>query len=151
MSLKKTPIIPTSIHSSDPFLVCGIALGSRCISIHVKSSQLTRLTLLRTALLRGEIRIASIRHICASIELLIAAPLQRTTKVHKSVTLDAERADSIARIQDRGRGNATKCTSEGLRVCLAGQNSCGGGSSDAESEDGGEELHFDRVIEFAEM
>jgi hypothetical protein len=98
------------------------------------------LTLLCSALLSRESRISSVRLVRTSIELLITAPLQGSTNVHKRISLDRERALCVSGIEDRRGLDATERAVEGLRVGLAGLDGKRAGAGD-EEEDGGE-LHL---------
>jgi hypothetical protein len=96
------------------------------------------LTLLRGTVLCGDSLVASVGRVGTSIELLITAPLQRSSKLHKRVALDRERTLGVSRVENGRRCNAAERTGEGLRVGLAGNESA---SASDEEEDGGE-LHF---------
>lgn len=116
-------------------------------SISSKSSTTSHrngLTLLRSALLRRKVRIASVGLVGAGVELLVTAPLQRSANVHKRVALDRERAVLVSRVKDGSGGNATKRAGERLRVCLADSKGVDAGSAEKDKKGGGE-LHLDRV------
>jgi hypothetical protein len=72
-----------------PNLVRSIALGYITVStLHFSLDSMDELTLLRSALLSRESRVSSVRLVRTSVELLITAPLQRSTNVHKRITLN---------------------------------------------------------------
>jgi len=109
-----------------------------------------QLTLLSRAIAHAQRSIAAISCVCASIELLVATPLESSANVHEGVTLDLEWTVGVARILDGSGGDATKCGGEGLKVA-AGLAALGGESS-GRAECGGDEgcdddrgLHFDDV------
>lgn len=105
------------------------------------------LSLLCSTLLRRKLRIPSIRLVRTSIELLVTAPLQRCTQVHKGIALDRKRTRIVSRVQDRSRSNAAERAGEGLRVGLTRLDGegAGAGGSDEEGEEGSE-LHLGGLV-----
>jgi thioesterase domain-containing protein len=103
-----------------------------------------KLTLLGLAVLSRKVCVSTVRRVSAAVELLVARTLQRSTLIDESVTLDAERALRITRVGDRCRSDASKTTSEALRVGLAEvEDACATESGDAEEKDGAGELHLE--------
>jgi hypothetical protein len=90
-------------------------------------------TLLRRALADAQSCIATVRGIRTSIELLVAAPLQRSADVHEGVTLDLKFAVDDTGIGDGGSSDTTKCAGEGLEVGSSLTTSRGRESGRAES------------------
>jgi hypothetical protein len=124
-----------------PNLVRSIALGYITVStLHFSLDSMDKLTLLRSALLSRERSISSVRLVRTSIELLITAPLQRSTNVHKRITLNRERALCVSGIEDRRGLDAAERAVEGLRVSLAGLDSKRAGAGDEEEDSS--ELHL---------
>jgi hypothetical protein len=139
-----------------------ISLSTRCASrrcrvalIYISSlahvaTQIPRdiHTLLRRALADVQSRIASVRSIRTSIELLVAAPRQRSPNVPKGVSFDLELAVGDTGVGYGGSGDATECTGEGLEVGagLAASGGGEGGRAESGGDEGGNDesgLHFD--------
>jgi hypothetical protein len=105
-------------------------------------------TLLRRALADIQSRIASVRSIRTSIELLVAAPRQRSRNVPKGVSFDLELAVGDTGVGYGGSGDATECAGEGLEVGagLAASGGGEGGRAESGGDEGGDDesgLHFD--------
>jgi len=113
-------------------------------------SQPIPLTLLSLTLLRREVRIATIRCIGTSIELLITAALQRRAQIHKRILLDREWAVLDPTVEDWGGGDAAEGAGEALRVGLADTQDAGAAECGEGQEDGGGEVHFEDVVGWKE-
>ena len=98
------------------------------------------LTLLGLTVVKDKI-LASPRSIGACVELLVTRTLQGSAEVDKGITLHSKRTVRVARVEDGCGRDATKSTSEGLRVGLADSESVRKRDGAEESE-GGSELHF---------
>jgi hypothetical protein len=124
-------------------LAGSVTLGYGKLAPTITVSICTVLTLLLIASPNTQCRITSIRSICTSIELLIAAPLQRSSNIHECVAFDGEGALGIARVLDRSGCDAAEGAGEGLKIGSGGD-SAGGRKEDGEEsgEDDGS-LHFD--------
>lgn len=76
------------------------------------------------------------KEIILRVELLIAASLQGSANVHKSVTLHLKLAVGVSRVGDGRRRNATKGSSEGLEILSLAPGVRHSGSRKYDSEKG---------------
>ena len=107
---------------------------------------------MRLAIASRDTLIPTIEQVHASVELLIARPLQRSTKVDKRIPFYGERTVCVARVEDGRCGDVADCAGECLGVGLAWEDVCvrcgeKGGEDGEDGEGGGGELHGDGVEE----
>jgi hypothetical protein len=104
---------------AQPWYLPGLwhRIGLRSLSAYLESSkEIKSHTFLSRAISYLESSTSAISSVGARIELLIAAPLQRSPDVHKGVILDLELAIGDSRIHNRGGSDTAQCSSKGLEV-----------------------------------